>query len=66
MTLEGKKVLVTFGPSWPVDKATYVYEGADETGYFLRRKDGVQRHMLREDVAEIVLAGDQEIAEGDY
>lgn len=67
MSLEGKKVLVTFdGNRWPVDKATYVYEGADETGYWLRRKDGVQRHMLREDVVGIELAGDQDIAEGEY
>lgn len=65
--LAGLKVVVTFDTTrWPIHKATYVYEGFDETGHFLRRKDGVQRHMLFEDVQGIELAGDQEIPEGEY
>lgn len=65
MSLEGKKVKVTFAESWPIDHATYTYEGADETGYWLRRKDGKQRHMLREDVVNIELA-ESEISEPDF
>lgn len=64
MSLVGKKVKVTFR-NWPIPHATYVYEGRDETGYFLRRKDGTQRHMLFEFVASMVPTG-EEIAEGEY
>lgn len=53
----GKKVKVTFDTtSWPVHHGTYIYEGHDEKGYWLRRSDGVQRHMLFGDVTEIRLA----------
>lgn len=47
----GTKVLVEFDTSrWPVHKATYVYEGHDESGWWVRRPDGVQRYFLREDI----------------
>lgn len=58
--LVGKRVLVEFDTSrWPVHKATYIYEGHDAKGYWVRRKDGVQRYFLREDIASITLALDQ-------
>lgn len=50
----GKKVLVEFNTeTWPIAKATYTYEGHDEGGYYLRRKDGVQRYIKRENVVGI-------------
>ncbi len=54
MSLVGKKVLVEFNTAtWPIHKATYTYEGRDETGYWLRRKDGVQRFFERGDIVSI-------------
>lgn len=54
MSLVGKKVKVHFNPeTWPISSATYIYEGRDETGHFLRRSDGVQRHMRFTDVLHI-------------
>lgn len=69
MSLVGKRVVVTFVPGrWPVGRATYVYEGYDETGHWLRRKDGVQRHMDYGDVATVKLAEPEEpeIPEPEY
>jgi hypothetical protein len=57
MSLVGKKVKVTF-TNWPVSSATYVYEGHDEKGYWLRRKDGVQRHFSYEYVVSVEPAED--------
>lgn len=66
MSLVGKKVKVSFDTGrWPIASATYVYEGQDETGYWLRRKDGVQRHMEFADVIGIEPV-DEDIAEGEY
>jgi hypothetical protein len=54
MSLVGKKVLVEFDTTrWPIAKATYTYEGRDTEGYWVRRKDGVQRYFRREDVLSI-------------
>jgi hypothetical protein len=56
---EGRKVRVTFDTNrWPVHHGTYVYEGRDEVGYWLRRADGVQRHFEYADVAEIQVVDD--------
>lgn len=55
--LVGKKVLVEFNTHrWPIHKATYTYEGSDANGYFLRRKDGVQRYFDRQDIVGFSLA----------
>lgn len=54
MSLVGKKVLVEFNANtWPIRQATYIYEGRDERGYWLRRKDGVQRFFHRADIVRI-------------
>jgi len=69
MSLVGKKVLVEFDSSrWPVHKATYTYEGRDETGYWLRRKDGVQRFFERADIVSItqVEEGEEDVPEQPY
>lgn len=66
-SLVGKLVVVEFNTSrWPIHKATYVYEGHDEKGYWVRRKDGVQRYFERADIIGISLALNQEIPEGEY
>ncbi len=63
----GTKVLVVFGPSWPIDRATYTYEGRDETGWWVRRKDGVQRHFLFEDVESVTpVSESEEVLENPY
>ena len=55
MSLVGKKVLVRFNrASWPIESATYTYEGHDDNGYWVRRSDGRQRYLLRSDVIEIL------------
>lgn len=64
MSLVGKKVRVTF-VNWPINHATYTYEGHDETGYWFRRKDGVQRHFLREYVVAIEPV-EEDVPEGEY
>lgn len=47
-------MLVEFDTSrWPVHKATYVYEGHDAEGWWVRRPDGVQRYFLREDIVSM-------------
>jgi spore maturation protein CgeB len=56
----GTKVLVVFSPSWPLDRATYTYEGRTETGWWVRRKDGVQRHFRFEDVESVTPVSDSE------
>lgn len=62
----GTKVLVKFDPlRWPIHQATYTYEGHDENGWWVRRKDGVQRYFLREDVVE-VLPVVEDVPEGEY
>lgn len=54
MSLVGKKVRVEFNPAtWPIHAATYTYEGEDASGYWVRRKDGVQRYFERGDVVAI-------------
>lgn len=59
-SLVGKRVLVEFDTNrWPIHKATYIFEGQDQDGYWLRRKDGTQRYFLRADIASISLAMDQ-------
>lgn len=64
--LVGKKVRVEFNPhTWPIHTATYTYEGRDEEGYFLRRVDGIQRHMLFEDVVGITEV-ETDIPEGEF
>lgn len=66
MSLVGKKVKVTFNPSsWPIPHATYTYEGRDEKGHWVRRKDGVQRHILFGDVI-LIEPVEEEIPEGDF
>jgi hypothetical protein len=68
MSLVGKKVKVEFNThTWPVQFGTYTYEGHDETGHWVRRKDGVQRHFEFGDVVGITPIGDdaEEITE-DY
>jgi hypothetical protein len=52
VSLVGRKVKVTF-TNWPIGEATYTYEGHDETGHFLRRKDGTQRHIAFEFVVGV-------------
>lgn len=52
MSLVGKKVRVGF-VNWPVAVGYYTYEGHDDKGHWLRRKDGVQRYMLNEFVHSI-------------
>lgn len=64
MSLVGKKVLVTF-TNWPIDSATYTYDGRDETGHFLTRKDGTQRHIPFEFVQGIELA-ESEVSETEF
>lgn len=60
MSLIGKKVKVTFNPAtWPIHSATYTYEGHDEGGYWLRRKDGVQRYFERVDIQSIEPTGEE-------
>lgn len=49
----GKKVKVTFANNWPIRSATYTYEGFDDKGHWVRRKDGVQRYLNRHDVVDI-------------
>jgi hypothetical protein len=69
VSLVGKKVLVEFDSSrWPVHKATYTYEGYDETGHWMRRKDGVQRHFEFGDVVAItpVEEGEEDVDEPAY
>jgi hypothetical protein len=63
----GVKVLVEFNTAhWPIHKATYIYEGRDETGWWVRRKDGVQRYFAREDVVAITPVADEEIPEAPH
>jgi hypothetical protein len=58
--LVGKRVVIEFNTSrWPVHKATYIYMGCDDKGYWVLRKDGVQRYFERADVVGISLALDQ-------
>lgn len=65
--LKGKKVVLEFNTArWPIHKATYTYEGHDENGYWVRRKDGVQRYFEREDVVSITLAENQDIPEAPH
>lgn len=52
MSLVGKKVKVTF-VNWPAASGYYTYEGHDDRGHWLRRKDGVQRYMLNEYVSRV-------------
>jgi hypothetical protein len=69
MSLVGKKVLVEFNTAtWPIHKATYTYEGRDETGYWLRRQDGVQRFFERGDIVSItpVEEGEEDVPEQPY
>lgn len=62
----GKLVRVEFNTArWPVHFGTYTYEGHDEKGYWLRRKDGVQRFFEREDIVEITVV-DEELPQEDY
>lgn len=62
----GTKVLVEFDTNrWPIAKATYVYEGHDGAGYWVRRQDGVQRYFLREDVVAITPVV-EDVAESPY
>lgn len=50
----GTKVLVEFNTEhWPIAKATYTYEGHDDSGWWVRRQDGTQRYFLREDVVAL-------------
>lgn len=68
-SLVGKKVLVEFDTNrWPIHKATYIYEGHDTQAYWLRRADGVQRRMLREDVVSVTLVepGGEDVAEAPH
>lgn len=66
--LVGRKVKVTFDTtSWPVHHGTYIYEGYDETGHFVRRADGVQRHFEFGDVQHIeLIPEDEELGTEDY
>lgn len=64
--LIGLKVKLTFNTeTWPIHHATYTYDGADETGYWVIRKDGVQRHFEYGDVVQIELA-EEEVDEQRY
>jgi hypothetical protein len=55
MSLVGRKVRVTFNPvTWPIESATYVYEGHNENGHHVRRADGVQRIFADIDVVSVV------------
>lgn len=63
--LVGRKVLVRF-VNWPISQATYVYEGCDESGHWVRRKDGVQRQFPREVVQEVIPVDGGEVDEGRY
>lgn len=65
--LVGKLVELEFNTArWPIHKATYTYEGHDEKGYWVRRKDGVQRYFEREDVVGISLVDGPDTDEPDY
>ena len=68
MSLVGKKVLVEFNTAtWPIAKATYTYEGRDEAGYWVRRKDGVQRYFQREDIISITpVVEEDDVPEADH
>lgn len=47
----GDKVQVIFKREhWPIRSAVYVYEGCDDKGIWVRRKDGVQRYILNVDI----------------
>lgn len=63
-SLVGKKVIVEF-VNWPIASASYTYEGFSEGGYWLRRSDGVQRHILKEYVTDIRPVAD-DVPEGNY
>ncbi len=54
MSLVGQRVRITFNTNtWPVGHGVYTYEGHDETGHWVRRKDGVQRHFAYGDVVAV-------------
>lgn len=59
-----KTVKITFGENWAIPSATYVYEGFDPHGHWVRSKSGRQRYLQNIDVAaiEIVEATMQEEA----
>lgn len=60
----GTKVEVEFNTDrWPIHKATYTYEGHDERGWWVRRKDGVQRYFEREDVVSVTPVDDSDDSE---
>ncbi len=66
MSLVGKKVRVEFNTlTWPVSSGVYVYEGRDETGHWVRRQDGVQRHFEYGDVVGITPV-DEDLTEENY
>lgn len=64
----GIKVLVEFNTTtWPIASATYTYEGHDETGWWVRRADGVQRHFEYGDVVAInPVPEEEEVPEEDF
>lgn len=65
MSLIGRKVRVTF-INWPIGQATYTYEGHDETGHYLRRKDGTQRHIAFEFVTAVEPVEDEDVPEDEF
>lgn len=61
----GTKIKILFNTqTWPVASGVYTYEGHDEVGYWVRRKDGVQRHFEYGDVVEVIPLATGAIPEG--
>lgn len=51
----GKRVLVTFAPSWPVPLGNYVFDGFDDHGIWVTHADGHQRHVIWYDIEKVEL-----------
>lgn len=64
--LRGKRVRVHFNPAtWPIGSGVYIYEGHNEHGHFVRRKDGTQRVFADSDVLSVEPV-EEDVNEGKY
>lgn len=60
-----KTVKITFTEHWPIESASYTYNGFDPAGHWVTSKAGRQRYLMNHDVALIEII-DTDADEGQY